>query len=80
MMLHTSQIWLYTNVQGGPKNTPTANVLYLGIGLEFCYQIHSIDSQLKYTQLCQIALIYRLNPQSYVILHFKVQFSKITDF
>jgi hypothetical protein len=66
-------------LQGGSKNTAAVNLLYHGNGSEFSYQIRSIDSQLNYTQSCQIALICHFNPQSYVILNFKVQFSKLID-
>jgi hypothetical protein len=59
---------------GGPKNTSTVNLLCLGIGFEFYYQIHSIDSQLNYTKFCSIVLIYIFKAQSYVILQLDIQF------
>jgi hypothetical protein len=50
--------WMY---RVGQKNTPMVSRLYLDIGSKFSYQIHSVDSQLNYTQLCEIALIYLFN-------------------
>jgi hypothetical protein len=64
-----SEYYYLVEVQGGPKNTPTVNLLYRGIGSKFCYQIHSIVWQLNYTQPFQIALIYHFKPQSYLILN-----------
>jgi hypothetical protein len=65
---------------GWAKNTAAVNLLYLSTGSEFYLKIQSIESQLNYTQLCQIALIYRFKLQSDVVLNFRVQISNLANF